>query len=76
MTVWHFIILAILATEVGLYAWDISKLGFGAWFRQSMKESGFQYIGKRFRGPWRIIVPTAQLLIIMFCIIQIALHRK
>jgi hypothetical protein len=75
MTIWHFIIIAILAVELGLYAWDISKTGFGTWFRQSMRESGFQYLGKRFRGPWRIIVPAAQLLLIMFCLIQIA-HRK
>ena len=76
MTVWHLIILAIVATELGLYAWDISKLGFRTWFRQSIRESGFYYVGKRFQGPWRVIVPTAQLLLIAFCIIQIAMHGK
>jgi hypothetical protein len=76
MTIWHFIILALLAIEVGLCAWDISKVGSAAWFRQSMRESGFQYLGKRFRGPWRIIVPIAQLLVVMLCLFEIALHRR
>ena len=76
MTVWHLIILAILAIDAALYAWDISKLGFRAWFRQSMRQSAFQYLGGKFRGPWRIIVPSAQLLLIIFCLLQIALLRR
>ena len=76
MTIWHWTILGVLALQVGLSLWDISRMGFADWFRMSWRKSGFQYLGDRFHGPWRIIVPALELLLIMFCLFQIGVHKK
>jgi len=76
MTFWHFIIFGVVAIHIGLGIWDASRMGFTNWFRASCRRSAFQALGERFHGPWRIIVPTLELALIMFCLVQIGLHKR
>ncbi len=76
MTIWHIIIFAFLAAEVALEVRDISKMGLRVWFRESCRQNWFQHFAGRLPQRWRVIGPAAVFVLLMFCLIQISLHKK
>ncbi len=76
MTIWHIIIIAFLAAEVALEARDISRMGLREWFRESCSKSWFQHFAQRLPSRLRVIGPVAVVLLLMFCLLQISLHKK
>jgi len=76
MTIWHIIIFTFLAAEVALEVRDISKMGLREWFRESCRKSWFQHFAGRLPKRLRVIGPAAVFLLLMFCLIQISLHKK
>ena len=76
MTIWHIIIFAFLAAEIALEVRDISTMGLRAWFRESCRQNWFRHFAERLPERLRVIGPAAVFLLLMFCLIQISLHKK
>jgi len=75
MTVWHFLIFAILATDLEFRIAEIRKKGFRVSFRESCKRSWFQWWAEKFPPYLRFIGPAIIFLLTVVCMIEISLRR-
>jgi hypothetical protein len=76
MTIWDIIIFVFLAAAVALEVRDISKMGLRDWYRESCRKSGSQGFAERLPKRLRVIGPAALFLLLVFCLLQISLHKK
>ena len=54
-----------------LFAREIAKVGFGAWLRESCKQTGFRWLGGYFPRGLKTIGPLIYLLLIFLCLYKI-----